>query len=292
MSPFKIVLWLLLVIAACPWPVQAGSKDLEHPPQRIISIAPSLTETLFALGVGDKIRGVSKYCNYPEAARRIPRVGGYYDPNYEAILELRPDLAIVPPEDGEHALHLKALGIPTLIVGERSLAGVITSFLILGSVCQCEAQAVRLAQQFEEACQQARRDNAGRPRKKVLVVVGRDYGSRQIGEVYAVGRGELYDELLELAGGENVCRMRIPKYPKLSAEGILALHPDIVLELVDPSAFTGQPETLIQDWKSVPGLQAAQSGHIRVLTGDYLTIPGPRLLQALAAIRQAVQGEP
>jgi iron complex transport system substrate-binding protein len=258
-------------------------------PRRVVALAPSLAETLFALGAGESVKGVSSLCHYPAAAEKLPKVGGFYDPNYEAIVRLRPDMVLLLPEQPDQRAQLQKLGIPTLTVEQHSVAGVVGSFLLLGGLCHREAQGAWWAAHYRDWFRQAHARTRLQPSLKALLVLGRDYSQVPVRSVYAVGRGEIYDELLALAGGANAVTAAEPKYPELSTEGLLALNPDVIVELVPESDGPGKPEKdLLAAWSGVRGLKAVRTHRVVLLSGDYLTIPGPRLINTLQALGKAL----
>ncbi|NTV52226.1 MAG: ABC transporter substrate-binding protein [Candidatus Firestonebacteria bacterium] len=261
-------------------------------PQRLVVLAPSLVETLFVIGAGSQIRGVSSLCHYPDAAKKLPAVGGFYDPNYEAILSLHPDLVLLLPEVPDQRAQLQKLGIPSLTLEQHSLAGLVSSFLILGNLCHREAQGVFWAAQYRDWLALIRQRTRVLPKVKTLLVLGRDYSRNPVSSVYAVGRGEIYDELLIVAGGRNAVTAPDPKYPQLGVEGMLALDPDVIIELVPESDGPAKPPAeLLKAWAPLTGLRAVRTHRVMVLTGDYLTIPGPRLINTLQALGKALHPE-
>lgn len=261
-------------------------------PRRIVSMAPAITETLFAIGAKDLVKGVTDYCAYPPEVKKLPKIGGYYDPNYEAIMALSPDLVILLPEHREHRLKFQQLNISTLTMEMHSLAGIISTFIQLGSLCHCEFQGAWLADSFSRRLIKARERTRNLTRKKVMLVIGRDYGQKGISEVYIAGQGEFYHELLELAGGENVYTRAAPKYPQVSVEGILAMNPEVVIELIPDPEGTGKTiEEIRADWSGLPGLPASQPGRIKILTGNFLVVPGPRLMLLLKDLGEAIHPE-
>ncbi len=269
-----------------------GPGPGEFPPRRLVSLAPSITETLFALGAGGRVKGVTDFCQYPPEARKLPRVGGYDDLNFEKIISLRPDLVVLLPDHGDQRARFQQFRIPTLTVEMNSLAGILSACIHLGVVCGCEAQGALLAGHLRRALQDARRRTRGLPRRRVLLVIGRDYTAPRISEVYVAGRGTFYDELLTYAGGENAYPKSAPAYPKLSAEGILALQPDLILELIPEPAEVGASLPEIQaGWKRLAAEFNRRPRPARVLTGDYLVIPGPRISRLLEDLLQALHPE-
>jgi iron complex transport system substrate-binding protein len=244
------------------------------------------------LGAGENVKGVSSLCHYPAAAEKLPKVGGFYDPNYEAIVRLRPDLVVLLPEQPEQRAQLQKLGIPSLTVEQHSVAGVVSSFLILGSLCQREAQGALGAAQYRDWIRLVRARTRALPKVKALLVLGRDYSQAPVRSVYAVGRGEIYDELLTLAGGDNAVVSGEPRYPQLGTEGMLSLDPDVIVELVPESDGPAQSVPVLQAaWAGVRGLRAVRTHRVVVLTGDYLTIPGPRLINTLQVLGRALHPE-
>lgn len=176
----------LLLVSVGTWSLAAAGNTA---PRRIISLAPSITETLFALGAGSQVVGATQHCIYPAEAKKLPRVEGYYDPSLESMIRLRPDLVILPPEIYETGRQLGRLHVPVLVVNQRSMAGVVSSFVQLGQVAGCEAQGGHMAAELWQACQAARASRARGARPRVLLVLSRDYGVRQLREAYVAGRG-------------------------------------------------------------------------------------------------------
>ncbi|MCK5241022.1 ABC transporter substrate-binding protein [bacterium] len=251
-------------------------------PQRIVSLAPVITETLYAIGAGDKVKGVTDYCDYPPEAAKVAKVGGYYDPNFEAILSLRPDLVILLPEHKEHRQRFQYLRIATYTVEMNSIAGIMSTFIQLGSICQKEAQGFYLTETFRQKIMAVQKKTQNLSRKKVVLAINRDYSEAVIREAYVAGQDGFYNELLQFAGGTNAYQKKVPKYPKLSIEGLIALHTDVLIELIpDSSQGSKSPAQLKQDWQAMPGLSEAQKKEVYILTGSYLVRPGPRVLQLL-----------
>ncbi|MEW6516173.1 MAG: helical backbone metal receptor [candidate division FCPU426 bacterium] len=281
----------LLLLAALLCQGGAVARQAEARPLRLVSLAPSITETLYALGAGSQLLAVTDYCDYPAAAQGLPKVGGYYDPNFEVILSLRPDVAVLLSEHQEAAQRLRQLGVPVLVVEMHSVAGLITTYLQLGAVCGAEAKAAVLIRELLDAVSGSR-DAVPPPeqRPRVLIVVSRDYQARGIHETYVAGRGEFYDELLETAGAENAYRRPWPKYPKLTVEGVMSLDPDVIIELVGDPEFAGRPlDSLADDWQQVPGWQTGRRRRVEILAGSYTVRPGPRLPLLLWDLRQALK---
>lgn len=255
-----------------PLPKQLG------PPKRMVSMAPAITEILFELGCGSAVKGVTNYCQYPSQTETLTKIGGLYDPNYEAILKLNPDLVILLPSHREQRLYFKKLRIRTYTVDLNTLPGIISSIIMLGLITEKEIQAAHLVATFQAAIISSQTPKPMEP-KSVLLVINRDYHQQSLHGVYVAGRGDFYDEIITLAGGTNAMTRHYPKYPKLSVEGLLTINPDVVIELIaEPDQIKRSLSSLKGDWLQTPGLKAGRNREIYQLTGNYLVVPGPRLV--------------
>ncbi|MHC5053398.1 MAG: ABC transporter substrate-binding protein [Planctomycetota bacterium] len=248
-------------------------------PSRIVSLAPSITETLFALSLGDRVVGVTRYCDHPPEARTRAKVGGYYDPSYEAIVALQADLTILLPQHEEPQKRLAALGIETLTVGNTSTAAILDAIAAVGRRCDAEAEAREIGSGLRARLARVSERTRGLERPRVLLSVGRAMGSGSLKDVYFAGGMTLYDEAISLAGGENACRGGGAKYPKLTGESVLVLDPDVIVDLVADLEASGLSEdAVLADWRSIPGARAVETGRVHVLSKAYAVRPGPRFI--------------
>ncbi len=234
---------------------------LTAPPQRIVSLAPSLTETVLALGAGERLVGVSRYDDF-EAVRDLPRVGGYVDPSLEAILGLRPDLVLAEksPGNAEVVKKLAALGIPVLVVRARNLEEVRDAIRAVADALDLRPEGTALLRRLDAALEEARSLGAGRPRIRALIVYGH-------APLVVAGPGSFGDELLRLCGAENVAHSGGTAYPTWPLERLLADPPDVVVDLAgDHEQRTGPLARL-----------AALKDRVRRLRSKDLLRPGPGL---------------
>lgn len=257
---------------------------------RIASLSPGLTETLFALGLGDQVVGVTRFCAYPPEARECTRVGGLLDPNYEALVAVRPDLVLITPFHRDQKGELERLGLHCEVVAQDTVADIRASFARVGTLCGREGAALSLTENMDARFGVVAERIAGRPRPRVLMVTSRNLQRTRIEEVYAVSTGSFLSDLLVLAGGENCVSGAVAEYPALSAEGILQLDPEVILELTekDPGPML---DAVLAPWRSLSGLRAVRDGRIHILGGPQYTIPGPRTVQTLEAIARFLHPE-
>jgi iron complex transport system substrate-binding protein len=256
-------------------------------PARIVSTLPSVTETVFALGAGDRVVGVSTYCRYPPAVLSLPKVGTYTKPDPEKIALLRPDLVIIQRSANALADRLSALGIHYLEVGMGSLEEVYSMIRDIGIAIGAPANAEKLNGDIRSHFDSLRAGNRGKLRPTVLMVVGRTPGL--LTNLIAVGPSAYLGELLEIAGGSNVLSGTSIAYPHISLETVVRLNPDVILDLSmmgdagsDPAP---QEARLRQPWLAHKELSAVQSGLVFGMTSETLVAPGPRVIEAVELIR-------
>ena len=259
---------------------------------RIISMSPSITETLFALGLGYSVVGVTRFCKYPPIAREKENVGGYMDPNYEAIAKLEPDLVIILPEQGNIRAYLTDLGIEYLIVNNQKVSDIIETIVTIGNVCGAEKSAGELAANINSRIKEIHEQVRDLPQPRVLISIGRTMGTGSLKDVYIAGKNTFYDELIGYAGGENAFENQYIEYPVLSAEGFLYLNPDIIIDMVPDIYNESLNETMvINEWGSVSGVKAVKNNRVHVLIGDYIVIPGPRFILLLEDLLHVIHPE-
>jgi iron complex transport system substrate-binding protein len=256
---------------------------LKAQPARIVSTFPSITETLFALGAGDRVVGVSNYCRYPPTVLSLPKIGTYAKPDPEKIALLRPDMVIIQKTAAGLADRLSALGIPHAEVKIGSLAEVYSMISDIGRAVGLQERAQKLNSEIRSRLDAVRAETAGKARPTVMIVVGRTPGL--LTNLVAVGPGGYLGELLDIAGGANVLSGTTIAYPHISLETIVRLNPDVILDLSlmgDPAA---QEDRLRQPWLSHRELSAVRNAKIFGLTSESLVTPGPRVVDAVELIR-------
>jgi iron complex transport system substrate-binding protein len=256
---------------------------LPAPPRRIVSLVPSVTETLFAIGAQDVLVGVTDFCNYPPAARHKPSVGGMLAPSLETILTLRPDLVVATTAGNreETVAELARLGLPVYVVSPTSVAELLELIARLGALAGREAEAARLVASLRARIDAVARRVAGRPRPRVLYVLWPD-------PLIVPGRGALVSELLALAGADSVTATGGPGYPRYSLEAAVAGSPDVII-LATHS--TGAGPMARDKWERFSALPAVKSGRVHTASGDLLHRYGPRVVDGLEHLARLVHPE-
>lgn len=283
-------LLLLLALPAAALTIRDDTGqvlDLPAPARRIVSLAPHVTELLYAAGAGDRLVGTVEYSNYPEAARRLPSVGGYSAVNLEAVAALKPDLVIAWASGNSDARleRLAALGIPIFVSESHDLADVARSIETFGRLAGSEAAANRAARAFTARGEALAARYAARPAVTVFYQVW----DRPL---MTVNGAHLISDVMALCGGRNVFASLPHLAATVSVEGVLAANPEVI---VASGMGEERPEWLDQ-WRRWPGLTAAVRGNLYFIPPDLLQRHGPRILdgaeQLCAALEEARNRRP
>lgn len=243
--------------------------------RRVVTLTPSATELVAAVGAADLLVGVDRYSTHPPRVRDLPKVGDFLHPSFEAIVSLAPDLVIADDVQAEIASGLAAAGIRTLRLPMHTIDDVSKGLAEVGRALQREDAARAAQAEIERALTQARSRARATEPPRVLGVVDREVGG--LGNLVAAGPGSYLDELLAVVGATNALADYRVRYVKLSAEQILRARPEIILDL----APTTSPETVRQDWGRLPELPAVRLGRVYVLQDGIYLAPGPRIGQAI-----------
>lgn len=272
----------VLVASACSKPKSTAGAEAAAEP-RVVSLTPSTTEAVFALGAGDRMVGRSRFCNYPESAKSLPQVGGYVDPNYEAILGLRPSLVVGARGPGGAAVEqkLQGYGVATFFPRTESFAEIESMLTGLGALLHREGAATEVVAKLHAQTEAVEKAVASLPKRKVLLVFGLE-------PVVVAGPGGFPDEMVRHAGGVNVVADG-PAYPTIGIERVLALDPDVVLNA--SMAETRGTERIQRDSPGWRDLRAVKEGHVVPVTDEAVLRPGPRLGDGLRTIARAVHPE-
>jgi len=246
---------------------------------RIVSLAPSVTETLFALGAGSEVVGVSQYCDYPPAANRLPRVGSFLMPNLEEIIALRPTLIIgLGLSSDLRQIHaLRAIGYPVLLVSDDSLAQIEDSIIRVGREIGRDRDANALVARLGAQVAAVRDRVKDEPLVRVLMVVGHQ-------PMVAVGEGTFLSELLTIARGDNIASASGGQWPQLSLEYIIAMRPDVILD----GSMGTDPASPDHFWDRYSSIPAVRNHRVYGYSQDLMLHSGPRVGESLEMIARMI----
>ena len=247
--------------------------SLAKTPVRIVSLAPSITETLFAIGAGGQVAGVTQFCDFPPEASKKPKVG-YANPNLESLVALQPDLILAPKEFLKPDLltSLDNLHIPLFLLSGETVESIYLQIETIGRMTNHQAEAAALVMDVRRQITTVKQRVQGQPPVRVLYVLNSQ-------PLITVGAGSFIDQLIGLAGGLNIAVKSGVPYPRLSMEAVLAEDPEVLVFPVGQAEGISEGEQ--QAWHQWPSLSAIKHARTHQISADLLNRPGPRIGQAL-----------
>ncbi len=255
-----------------------------HPPQRIVSLDPSITEILFALGLNNEMVGVTDYCDYPEQARTTPKVGGYINPNIEAIALLEPDLVVTTLKTNTPRLiqQLEDFGITVFVLDPKKIEDIFENISSLAKITYREERAGELLGALKERLHGVRKKVAEISRPGVFLGMGKD-------PLISVGPGSFAHDLIGIAGGRNVASQSSSPYRRYTLEEILLADPEVIIicSMAPDDSCLAQKRW----WKRWTNMSAVRNSRIYVIESNLLTRPGPRMVEGLMEIAKAIHPE-
>ena len=262
-------------------------------PRRIVSTAPSITETLFALGLGDRVVGVTTFCNFPPEVRKIRKVGSWMSPSLETILELRPDLVIVQRTTIHDSKRFAALNLKALEVQNDSVSNVYQTIQAIGAAAGVPDRAAKLVLSMKAQIGDVQRRVAGRSPTTYMFIVGRTPGTLE--GLVAVGRGSYHGDVFAMAGGRNIFADSSAPYPKILHEEILARNPDVIFDMGDMSETNKVTDEhrkrVIRLWDRFGSLNAVQTRRVHAIASDIYFVPGPRIVDLAREVGRILHPE-
>jgi len=257
---------------------------IPHSAKRIISLAPSITEILFALGLDEEIAAITNFCDYPEAVLNKPRIGGFVNPNIEKIVSLKPNL-IIGIRDGNRmdTVHrLNDFGFPVYLIDPKGFDGVMRTIKNIGDVVGREKESKKMIRDMVNKRENIITLTRSLSKPKVFF---------QVGDVpmITVGKGTLADDLIRLAGGRSISENELMSYPSYSIETILLKAPEIIIM----SSMESKKNYLNlvkkwQNWKSIP---AVRMNAVYVIDSNLVDRPTPRIVEGLEALVRMIHPE-
>jgi iron complex transport system substrate-binding protein len=254
------------------------------PPKKIVSLAPNVTEILFGLGLDHEIVGVSIHCNFPERAKSKVRVGSYISLDLEKIVSLKPDLIIATGAGNTRDMveRLERLGFPTYVIFPKNVEEVIRSVGHLAQVVNRKKEGAEIIQEMKRRRESVVALTQGFPRPRVFL---------QIGEapIVTVGKNSFADDLIRLAGGDNVVENERTMYPRFGMEEILQLSPEVILiSSMNPG---GNYQRVVQEWSRWKTIPAVKNGRIHLIDSDLIDRPSPRIIEGLEEMARILHPE-
>jgi len=276
-----VMVLVISAVLAVSAPPAARADEISGAAQRIVSLNPSLTAILVALGVSDRLVGVDVWSHRqnPDLVA-LPTVGGLYNPSLEALVAASPDLVVFVPSAEQRGFHtrLASLGVRVEAFDPLRFDEVLASIERLGRISGAEARAHERTEAIRAVRAELERAVAGRPRLRTVLILQRD-------PLFVVGGGNFIDEMLASVGAANIAADGGDGYPRVSLEWLVAQAPEVIL---DSSDDLEPPETY---WARFASLPAVATGRVVRLPVGTATLPGPALDDALRLLARSVHGE-
>jgi len=292
---FVVLLSLFIsMVAGCQPPFQPGTYTddmgravvIDQMPQRLVSFGPSITEILFALGLEEKVIGVSDYCDYPEAAKLKTKVGDAFNPSLEKIIELEPDLVLTVKQEQLNA-QLDTLGVKFVVLDPKDIDGILGDIELVGEITGTEREAKELIKDMQDSISQVVAQMEGISKVSVFFIVD----ATDTTLPWTAGTGSFIDALITMAGGENIAGGTQGAWVQFSLEQIVSSDPEII---VIQTMTGGVPTISKEELETHPvwgEMTAVKQGKIRFINGDLVSRPGPRIVQGLAEMAKIIHPE-
>ena len=285
---------LIVIVAGCQPSFTPGTFTddfgrevaIDEVPQRIVSHVPGITETLFALGLEERVVGVSDFCDYPEAAKAKPKVGGFFNPSIENIVDLIPDL-VLTNGDVEHLMtQLDSLALTYVVLHPDDIDGILQDIELVGRVTGSESEAEELTGDTKERTARIVTRVQDAPRVKVFYT----FATTDLNSPWTAGPGSFVDSLINLAGGENIGATALAPWVQFSLEEVVSSDPEVII--VDTSH--GSAVTPIEALKQHPiwrEITAIKQDRIYPIDGDLVNRAGPRIVRGLEEVARMIHPE-
>ncbi|MBW2348991.1 MAG: cobalamin-binding protein [Deltaproteobacteria bacterium] len=253
-------------------------------PKRIVSLAPSLTEILFFIGVGSRVVGVTRYSTYPPEARSLPRVGSYVNLNVERIISLAPDL-VIGTKDGNEPGAVRLLeqaGLAVYIVNPRTVMETAETIERIGEICGVGARGRELGRKLRGRVTRIVRKTASLPRPLVFVQIN-------IKPIMTVNETTFHHDVIRLAGGRNLAAGLPVTYPRMGVEAVIQRKPDVII--ISSMDTRGAYERARREWLQWTQIPAAREGRVYLVNSDLIDRPSPRIVQGLETVARILHPE-
>jgi len=252
---------------------------------RIVSLAPNITEILFAIGLGDEIVGVTLDSDYPPAAAEKPKVGTFWQPDIEAVVAAKPEMVITLEFEQQKNLaeRLRRIGYNSLTVNIEKVGDLFAVIEEIGAATGRQRQADELISRIRAKLQQLASLIGAEARVRVLWIVQRE-------PLRVAGRDTFINEMIELAGGENAIGPTVHKYPPIGSEQVIACNADVIIEpAMGRDDIESRRESALQHWNKFKHLPAVANRRVYVIDGDTVSRLGPRLYEGTETIARCLR---
>jgi len=262
--------------------------NIEEVPETIISLAPSNTEILYALGLEDKVVGVTEYCSYPEAAQDKPKIGGFNTVDIERVVEIQPDLILATNIHKDETIPaLEGLGLTVIGLNPKNLDEVLEAITLIGKCTGSEDEASSLVAEMSNRIEAVTDETDNLPAAQRLRVFYVTWHN----PLMTVGSGALHNELIQLAGGTNIFQDLTGDYPKISLEAVIEANPQVIITGIGMGTGKDLPFEFISTETRLEDVDARINNRLYAITNDLVSRSGPRTVDALEQLAKMIHPE-
>ena len=279
---FKIVLAILVLSTTS---LYSFSDDA---PKRIVSISPNLTQVIYGLGAWENVVGVTIYDEYPSEAKDLPKIGGWVNPNYEAILALKPDLVVLmKDQDAIFGKKIRDLGLKTFTAHSNdSIKDILKAISDMGEILGKREEAKKLSLDIQSNLNEINEKTKNVKKKRVLIVVGRNPGTLE--DIYVIGTNNYIDELITLAGGVNVVE-NARQAIKISKEAIYQFDPEVIIEINHQKL--DREKEILEIWNNLTEVDAVKNAQVYILSSKVVLHPSQRIVEGAQVLVESIHPE-
>lgn len=281
---FTLLVWSSGSLAMTFTDALGREVTLAAAPERIIPLAPSLTEILYYLGLGDKVAGVTEYSYYPPQAKEKPSVGSYVDPNIEKIISLSPDL-VIGTKDGNlpnSVYLLERAHIPVYVINPRNVRDAVSTIEEIGNLCGAGDKGRQLADGLNKRIETVRNSVASSERPLVFFQINSS-------PIMSVNKNTFLNDLITLAGGANMTAEEPITYPRISIEEVIRKKPDVIIISTMDAEETG--EKAMDEWMGWKSIPAVKNSRVYLIDADIINRPSQRIVDGLEAMARLIHPE-
>lgn len=256
---------------------------LPHTAKRVITLAPNLTEMMYAIGAGEQLVGRTALCDYPQQALQLPIMGDMLSIEYESIMAAKPEIVLMTIAGNSRSGYdkLKELGLRPVAIDAATVAGVIQSLDTIGRLVGKQHESTELVARLQSTLDSVKQLTAGTPTISTFIVIDRSM-------LMTVSRGFIH-QALSIAGGENIADSAAAAYPIISREELLRKNPEVIIL---PATSQADAESLIELYPEWRTLRAVRNEHLFIIEPDLLLRPGPRLVEGIVKLYQLLHSQP
>ncbi|MDD4877326.1 MAG: cobalamin-binding protein [Dehalococcoidales bacterium] len=255
-------------------------------PQKIVSFGPSITEILFALGLEDKVVGVSDYCDYPDSAKLKPKIGNAFNPSIERIIDLEPDLVLTVKQDQLND-QLDTLGFSFMVLDPENIDGIFRDIELVGEITGTQRKAEEIITDMKDSMSQINNAVADALKKRLFFIVD----ATDLTLPWTAGSGSFIDALVTMSGGYNIASEIPGAWIQFSLEQIVSSDPEIIIVQTMLGGVPTVSEEELQNNIIWGGMTAVKEGNISFINGDLVSRPGPRIVQGLEEMVKVIHPE-